>query len=155
MRLRHWTPSRRRVSLQVTSLLDMFTILLVFLLDALHVDDQGLVLEPTLELPASTARGEPAPAVHVALTSDAVLVEGVAVATLVGGRASPDALARGYVPGLPEAIAAAAATQPDDGRVLLVQADRRVPYATLDLLLRSAERQGFASIRLVVAQDLP
>src|SRR6056297_3359199 len=54
--------------LMLTSLLDMFTIILIFLIVSFEAEDYEFKLDPDLKLPESTASSVFKPAVNLALT---------------------------------------------------------------------------------------
>ena len=62
------------MSLQLTSLLDMFTIILVFLMVSFQAEDKDFVLHPDVKLPASDAKSPFKTGVNLAITSRAVIM---------------------------------------------------------------------------------
>lgn len=145
---------RRPMSLQLTSLLDMFTIILVFLLESFQAEDENFTLHAGLTLPESSARSAFKPAVNVALTTEGVLVEGTEVYELQAGAPKKADAAAGMVPAIADAIEAAWAareqTAEDEVIVASIQADEGIPYESLDLVMRSAAHVGCTRFRLVV-----
>jgi biopolymer transport protein ExbD len=145
---------RKAMSLQLTSLLDMFTIILVFLLESFQAQDEDFVLHAGLDLPESSARNPFKQAVNIAVDPTAVYVEGKKVYGLTEGAADPEDLDRPRVDPISDAIAAAwevrKASAGEDEPVATVQADQDLPYETLDLVLRSAADAGCARFRLVI-----
>jgi biopolymer transport protein ExbD len=143
-----WRKKAAPLQLQLTSLLDMFTIILVFLLESFQSEDQEFVLHAGLELPASSARNPFKKAVNIAVSPDSVFVDGVAVAPL-----GPDPTATDEIEAVTEAVRASWVAK-DDGSgeemVATLQADEGLPYETLDRVMRSAARAGCARFRLVV-----
>ena len=77
--------NKKQMSLQVTSLLDMFTIILVFLMVSFQAEDKDFVLNAEVKLPESTAKNPFKTAVNLAITRKAVLVEGKKIYDLVEG----------------------------------------------------------------------
>ncbi len=146
---------RRPMTLQLTSLLDMFTIILVFLLESFQAEDEDFTLHAGLTLPESTARSPFKPAVNVALSATAVFVEGDEVHPLRdGGRATKAEYDAGVLPAVADAVEAAwadrAASAESDEIVASIQADETIPYETIDLVMRSAAHRGCFRFRLVV-----
>lgn len=147
---------RRRppMTLQLTSLLDMFTIILVFLLESFQAEDEDFTLHAGLTLPESTARSPFKPAVNIALSTDAVFVEGEKVHPLIDGRPTDAELDLGVLENVSDAIEAAWAEHEagtDSAEMVAsIQADESVPYETVDLLMRSAAVRGCYRFRLVV-----
>lgn len=67
---------RGTVSLRLTSMIDMFTILLVFLLKSYSAEGDIMTMAKDLRLPESTSQKSPAVMSVVAVTRDWVLVDG-------------------------------------------------------------------------------
>jgi len=115
--------------LMLTSLLDMFTIILIFLIVSFEAEDYDFKLDPTLTLPESTARSVFKPAVNIAITPQSVLVDRVEVVKLVDGKATPEQYAAGEIPELVDALQKhyeriqAEAAPPDEAAEAPEQAD--------------------------------
>lgn len=151
---------RRRpklLSLQLTSLLDMFAILLVFLLVSFQADDKGFILHAGVDLPASTAGSPLKPGVNVAITEEAVYVEGYKVHYLQqGGRITDEELKEGRLEEVSRAIGViweSKKGEEDDDNIVLIQADQGLPYKTIHLVMRSAAHAGFYRFRLAVGKE--
>lgn len=143
---------RAPMSLQLTSLLDMFTIILVFLLQSFQAEDENFTLHSGLELPVSDSRNPFTRAVNIAVSPDGVYVEGASVHALEAGEASEADLAAETVSAIAEAVKTAADAQSLEGeaRVATIQADEEIPYDTIDLVMRSAALAGCYRFRLVI-----
>lgn len=155
MGMRTLRRKKRLMTLQLTSLLDMFTIILVFLLESFQAEDEDFVMHAGLELPASSARSPFKGAVNIAITTGEVLVEGASVLTLADGAATAEALAAGQVAVITDAVKAAWDSKPRDSEELVatIQADQALPYETIDLVMRSAGFAGCFRFRLVIAKE--
>ena len=147
--------------LMLTSLLDMFTIILIFLIVSFEAEDQEFKLNTDLKLPESSARSVFKPAVNIALTPEALLVERKPLVALKGGEFDASYYAQDDVPELEELLLRVYAAkyadlppeeleQEDGGAIILVQADRQIDYRTLFLVLKTAGRAGFVKYRLAV-----
>jgi biopolymer transport protein ExbD len=77
-------PGRRKTTedLDITSMMDMFTIILVFLLKNYATQDISVAASADLELPSSTADKNPELAVNLIVTKTQVIVDGVPVLDL-------------------------------------------------------------------------
>ena len=168
---------RRRVDrteLNVTSMMDLFTIILTFLLVSQASTDPTVAANDGLELPLSVADEALEVAVNVVVTQEQILVDGVRVAGL---QARPDELKPGYtvldVPSdaregatiapLLDALqekarlARSLAEQTGDpehafkGRVLL-QCDRALPYSLVRDVMITASRAEFSEFKFVVSK---
>jgi biopolymer transport protein ExbD len=151
--------------LMLTSLLDMFTIILIFLIVSFEAESYDFRLNPDLELPESTARSIFRPAVNLAVTNEGVIVEQQPILTLVNGKARDADYELGYVPelvshlqalyaqrtaGLAEIAPGSETGDEDDGTIVVLQADKDMDYRTLYLIMRSASQAGFTKHRLAV-----
>ncbi len=78
------TKKRVEVSqeLNITSMMDMFTIILVFLLKSYSTQDISVAASSDLELPLSTSAKEPQLAVNLIVTKTQIVVDGVPVLNL-------------------------------------------------------------------------
>ncbi len=151
--MRSFRKIRQPMTLQLTSLLDMFTIILVFLLQSFQAEDEELVLHAGLELPSSDARFPLAKGVHVAIAPDGVFIEGDQVVELSDGevlRSVPGELEMAEVVA---AISAVLETEEISGDIATIQADRAVPYDTVDRVMRSAARAGCGRFRIVIGKE--
>ena len=152
--------------LMLTSLLDMFTIILIFLIVSFEAESYEFRLNPDLTLPESTARSIFRPAVNLAVTTEGIIVEQQPVMPLTNGRARPSDYDAGHIPELVDHLAALyaerAAALPErsadaepgddeeDGTIVVLQADKEMDYRTLYLVMRSASQAGFTRHRLAV-----
>lgn len=153
-------PGGKAPALMLTSLLDMFTIILIFLIVSFEADDEKLELAPGIELPESSARIPLKPTVNVAITSDQILIENETIADLsryVGQEEIPElsaALKKIHDAryGQPPATTAndSADESAADEAILVVQSDKQIDYRTLYMVLRSAAQAGFFKYRLAM-----
>jgi len=152
-------------SLTLTPLLDMFTIILIFLIVSFEAQDKGFEPNDEVDLPESRARSVFKPAVNVSISGTGVSVEKEQTVELSGGEFDPKFYDQERVPPLVEklntyydAIKSEGET-PDvevpetDKPILLVQADRRLDYRTLYLVLRSGALAGFTKYRLAIMKE--
>lgn len=143
--------------LQVTSLLDMFTIILVFLMVSFQAADKDFVLNAELKLPPSTAKSPFKTGVNVAVTDKFVIVEGKKVYQLDDkGNVKDEDFEVGKIEAIEVAVQQAwdnRKKEEDDENVVVIQAERKLPYRTLHLIMRSAAYAGFYRFRLVVEKE--
>lgn len=152
-------PRKARPTLMLTSLLDMFTIILIFLIVSYDAQEMGFDLDTRLELPQSVASSVFKPAANVSISPVGVTVEGHPVARFTGGRPDPALSTGGSIPEVVEALEkvrvildAEAAERGDDPHdaIVMLQADKNLEYSTLYLVMRSARLAGFGKYRLAV-----
>lgn len=151
---------RGLLKLQLTSLLDMFTIILVFLLVSFQAEDKDFVLHSGLQLPVSSAQNPAKTAVNVAVAMDGVYVEGKRIYKLEeGGKLKAKPAEARHVPAVTKAVSKAweiKEQQPDfesDDRVVVIQSDKGMPYQTLHTVMRSAALAGFFRFRMIVEKE--
>src|SRR5437899_8629841 len=75
--------------LNITPMMDMMTILLVFLLKQFSVESAAASMSEGLQLPQSSIESMRPLAVNITITQSAVLVEGDGVTTVRAGAADP------------------------------------------------------------------
>ena len=71
-----------QANLKLTSMIDMFIILLVFLLKSFSASGDIMTVSPDLKLPDSTAEKEPIAASVIEITQEWVLLDGKKVASI-------------------------------------------------------------------------
>lgn len=173
---RRWRSGSKGPTLMLTSLLDMFTIILIFLIVSFEAEDNGFKLNPDLTLPESSARVDLKPAVNLAITGNKIFVEDRHIASLVNSQDRPARTPPGSQAGdqednqdgIPELAAAlkviyeerfaAAEGAASDGAaaeeaILVVQSDKQIDYRTLYRVLRSAAQAGFFKYRLAMLKN--
>ncbi len=143
-----------QMALQITSMADIFVIILVFLLKSYSVE--GLPYQPSVALnpPAAKGRVEKSDALKVEIAKSAVNLGGKNVATIDGFKfGKNDIDSDGASATLRRALAVShrtAATGPK-GAKLIVVADEGAPYETIKAVLAPAAREGYLEIQLAVS----
>lgn len=150
--------------IQITSMVDMFVILLVFLLKTYSTSPVNINPKEGLRIPESSAITDPIDVVKLIVSQDAVFVEDKKVMDLEHGRV-PASLADANDPSFMKALFAALDERAKlaksiskvndsfefDGKVLM-QADRDLPYALLQKVMYTSMMAGYADVKLAVAQ---
>ena len=134
-------------------MVDMFTILLVFLL--MNYSHAEVQLEPIqgLKLPSSDSMQNPSRAPKISLTKNELRVGEKVVATLSESKFAGtdlDAKDPEFVPTFFRELEAL--SEGDDGvkdGQMLLQADARLPYETLRKVFYTASMAGFPKLKLV------
>ena len=151
---RHARRLRWEGGLNLVSLMDIFTILVLFLLVQSTVPE----VFPTtrgLELPLSTARDQPRPTPTVYITPEAITVEGEAVlptreAAQAPGQILPSLVARLHQ--LQEAPVSGLQPQVHFRGWITILAHREIPFSLLRKVLESCSQAGYTQISLAVLQ---
>ncbi|MBN1155621.1 biopolymer transporter ExbD [candidate division KSB1 bacterium] len=153
------SPRKRnvQVSLKLTSMIDMFTILLVFLLKSFSAEGQIVTVSSDLQLPESTATRAPVPSSTIAITNDWLLVDGKQVASMAEVNSARHLL----IPNLAnelrqlrtvsETVGNMSADMGFTGKIS-IQGDREIPYIILKKVMYTCGQIGYNDILLTVMQ---
>lgn len=126
--------------LNLISLMDMFTILVIFLLFQTSGDGEALSIDKDVILPVSTATQLPRPALTITVTGGEVLVDGAAVADSRAVLKESDTV----ILALKERLAE---RKPDKVTIL---GDRSIPFALLKKVMVTSTDAGIEQISLAV-----
>jgi len=151
---RHHARSRRSVGLNLVSLMDIFTILVFFLL-VNSAEVQTLETPKDIKLPESIAENKPRETVVVHIAHDRVLLQGQPVATI----AEIEALDGNII----EPLKAALQSQTDRelresaaadaaSREVTILGDRELPYRVLKKIMATCTDADYGKLSLAVIQ---
>ena len=148
--------------LNITPMMDMMTIILVFLLKSFSSTTATITFDQNLQVPKSFTELKPKLAVTVTVTKKVILVEGDAIAPINAGRVDPAVKRDGengyYITPLVEILekharrekrVAEMSGQKFEGQLMLV-ADQTTPYRLLTEVIYSCGQAGYANYRLLV-----
>ncbi|QDK37330.1 biopolymer transporter ExbD [Bdellovibrio sp. NC01] len=158
-RRRRYEPNLKKNStfaLNITSMTDMFTILLVFLLQTYSTSDVQIIPENGLRLPSSASQSNPTEAIKLSLSGTALKIDQTKIADVKDAEFLPQDLEEkdtNFIKPLFEELDKLAKNSQDkagvkEGRILL-QADKELPYATLRKVMYTASMAGFPQLKLV------
>ncbi len=146
--------------LQITSMVDMFTIMLVFLLQSQSTSSTNITTDQKLKLPASTSTTEPIEALRVVVTEEAIFVESEKILDLQNKNINPkdlDPKDQNLASSLHQALLVHANRSRDiasknetvqfDGHVI-IQADEGLHYKLLRQVMYTCSAAGYADIKL-------
>jgi biopolymer transport protein ExbD len=138
-------------------MVDVFTVLLVFLLKSYSAEGTLTAAAQNLELPASTSSLSPQPTITITISEDALFVEDDRIGTLTDLRDGDTP----YIPALGKAlkvrvdkarlIAGSNPSHAFQGRVTIL-GDKNTPFATLERVMYTASMSEFGDIALAVYQ---
>lgn len=145
-------------TLNITSMTDMFTILLVFLLQTYSTAEVQLVPDSDLRLPSSATLTNPVEAIKISISSKALKLDQTTIAEVKNA----DFLAQdledkdsNFIKPLFAELDKIAKSEDlkdkehvKEGRILL-QADKDLPYSTLRKVMYTASMAGFPQLKLV------
>lgn len=146
--------------LQLTAMVDMFTILIVFLLKSFSTSSVTITPHKDLKLPNSTAYVQPIEALKLVVAMDGIYVDDKKVVEVVDGRIDKsqlDANDSEFVRTLYDELNKQADKSKDiagqnedvefEGKIIM-QADSRLDYGELKKVMYTASLAGFADMKL-------
>ena len=145
-----------KVSLNLTSMMDMFTILLVFLLEAFSMEGQLIHPSEYLTLPKSTVKQPPELALDVVVSKEWVMVNNQPVVPVAevekqSGLVIPELKAKLDVYAREAKKMEELYGTPFSGKVT-IQGDKDLPYETLIKVMATCGRAEYPNMRLAVYQ---
>ncbi|BES70433.1 hypothetical protein RE428_14510 [Marinobacter nanhaiticus D15-8W] len=150
---RHQRRGKQQSKLNLVSLMDIFTILVFFLMVNSSSDVQVINPDKGIQLPVSSADTPPDETLALTVTDQDIIVSGRPVL-------KRDALLRfeGEIePSLKQELdyqaQRAGTPPPETGRPITIVADRELPYELLKKIMSTCVEAGYASISLAVSQD--
>jgi biopolymer transport protein TolR len=150
---RSWRPrGREGGSVNLISMMDVLTVLLLFLLKSYSTEGQGVLPPAGVLLPTSTAQLPPQPSLVVAIDDDDILLGDQRVATVHEAEASGDP----GVPALAERLAAQRQAERASGaplaRTATIQGDRDIEFRVLKRVMLTLTESGYEDVSLAVFQ---
>ena len=148
--------------LQVTSMVDMFTIILVFLLKSYSTSAVQITPADGLKLPASTSTAEPVEALKLVVSKEGVYVGDEKIVTFQEGKPQHTDIDKSdskFITPLYKALDAEAEKSKTiakineamkfDGKIV-VQADQSLPYSVLKKVMYTSMLAGYADVKMAV-----
>jgi len=135
----------RVVSLSLTSMVDMFAVLVIFLLACTATVSQWIETGHNIQLPESKFSDTPPKAATLQIATDAIYGDDKAILPLSELTRGPisNAVIRNYLKALPKR------DDFKDGYVNIV-CDERVPFGVIKRIIASCQDAGFGNINLAV-----
>lgn len=155
-------PLNEDMALQITSMADIFTIILVFLLKSFSTSVTSISPSNDVVLPSALNSDEVVDSMKLEISPSVILIDDKPITTMREFRfeasdVERDGTARSLNSTLirerkkrPEKDAEGKPVNPSQ---ILVLADQKTPYATLKAVLNSASSSGFTEFKLVVVKD--
>lgn len=138
------------MDMNLVALIDVFTILIFFLLSSSGVET--LISPKAVDLPIASVEKDPEPAVLLVVSGDDILVDGRRVA----GVAEVEKSGSDVIPALEAELkllgqrTAVLEANRAEQRAVTIMADRQMPYSVLRKLMVSCARASFADVRFAV-----
>lgn len=148
-------PLTEEMSLQITSMADIFMILLVFLLKNYSTNLSNLSPSVATKLPVASSDNSIKDTLKLEISSHSILIDQKPVVSLSRFDFKPwDIQQNGFCDKLYHALFEERKRQPPNmDPNLLVLADEKTPYSTLKTVLASVASAGFVDLQLVVVQQ--
>lgn len=147
----HQTKKTRRMmvaGLMLTSMVDMFSLLVIFLLQSFSNSPEVMALSKGITLPAAVSAAAAIDAPLLTVTSDEVLVDHKPVGTVKDVIAKPEALVKSLVE-LKDSWKSSHQNEEFKGDIHL-QADRALSSTLISQIIGIVNSQGYASVHLAV-----
>jgi len=159
-------PEHEHQELNIYAMMDMMTILLVFLIQQFATTSANINQSAELQIPTSTSQRAAEPAIVVTISQNDVLVDGTRALSLRNGLVDPSQKNGGAnaflinpllepmqaKKDLLKLIAARNPQRPFTGEVQII-ADRHTPYRTLIEVVYTCGQAEFKNVRFVVIQQ--
>lgn len=145
----------KEVALKLTSMIDMFTILLVFLLKSYSAEGQIMSVSPDLNLPESTAQKAPQTTSIIAITEESILLDGKMLTTVNDvmnnkGLMIPELLTElQKLKNLSERVGELSSDIGFTGKIS-IQGDRELPYLIIKKIMFTCGKVGYNDMLLAV-----
>ncbi|MEW6382009.1 MAG: biopolymer transporter ExbD [bacterium] len=149
---------KRDAFVRLTSLIDVFTILLCFLIKSFSASPEVTLIAENLQLPVSTATQSPEVATTVSATREAVLLNGEFVDTIENFRSQKEMLnSRLYEKLIQDKERFLLIARENPGQLkfrgkIIIQADKKIPYQVIKKLIYTSGQAEFGKISLHVLQ---
>jgi biopolymer transport protein ExbD len=134
---------------QLTSLVDVMAIILVFLIKTFSTEGNIITPSSDLELPVSTSAKQPSPRWSIEIARDHILSDGSLIASSKGYEKS-DSL---FIPELHRWLVNKRRLRSDTTSKALIQCDRDVPYAVVKKVMYTCSRANFVDFSVLVIRE--
>ena len=144
-------------TLRLTAMIDMFTILLVFLLKSFSVEGEIMSVAKDLRLPESTAQTPPKAAPILVVTNEWIILDGTPVEKVETVMTQRDNIINSLktqlqqIRAFSESLAQLNANMRFKGNIA-IQGDKEIPFGLLKKIMFTCGQVGFNDMLLVVNQ---
>lgn len=149
---------QRTEGLRITSMMDILTVLLLFLLKSFVAEGEVVTPAPGVELPQSISQDSPEASLVIAIAGDRISIGGETIVALdqtIDGGLGDRLVIEELVAALDHArvqqtaIATRRGSDTWEGRVT-IQGDRDMSFAVLQRVMYTCNQSGFADVALAV-----
>lgn len=131
---------------QMTSLIDILTLLLVFLIQSFNAEGTLVTPSSDLTLPLSSSKQQPSPSLMVEITRDAVVADGRKLAANASFAASPDLLVGGVYEWLTR-------RKTGESKQIIIQCDRDLEFNIVKRVMYTCSKAGFTDFSVLVIEE--
>jgi len=143
--------SSKPIMLNLNSMMDMLTIILVFLLSNISAEEQDFVLARDLTLPSSTSPLGFTKAVQVKLTRSELMVEDTFVAKVSHNKIVGVEVDGGKIVPLYNMLQRyRSLSKNSEQNTVVFQADKEFPFDLLNMVMRTAAMAGYPNFRFAI-----
>ncbi len=146
---RHHGRHKMVATLNLTALMDIFTILLIFLL-VNNNNAAKLPEDQDIQLPESTAQELPNDVLIIQVSATNVIIDGRKIADTQAVKVQEERTVDALVEELKFRASRALALDSEEEREVMIQADRDVPYAVIKKLMRSCMETPYTKVAFAV-----
>jgi biopolymer transport protein ExbD len=159
-RSKRFDPRRGQGGITMTSLMDILTTLLLFVLKSFVIEGEAVTPVPGVTLPESTSHDVAQSAVVIAIFDDVVMMDGEVVATVSKASKSRDLMIKPLAARLEAARETSLEIarhrgEPEEeflGKVS-IQGDREIHFAILQRVMFTCSQSGYENIALAVIES--
>lgn len=150
--MQHFKQLNGGSELNLVSMMDIFTILVFFLL--VSTSSQNLPSTKNLKLPTTVSQKQPEETLLVEVTKDSILVQGVQVTTVAVALSSSDTLITPLGKELKFHASKVLLGQPanTEKRAVTIMGDENIPYQLLKKILATCSNEGYTQIAFAAYQ---
>jgi biopolymer transport protein TolR len=136
---------------QMTSLIDILTLLLVFLIQSFNAEGTLVTQSPDLELPVSSSSKTPSPSLTLEVTRGDVIAEGKKLATLDSFKSSKDLLISGLFNWLSHRKSGVSDTA--SRKPIIIQCDKELEFNIVKRVLYTCSKAGYSDFSVLVVEE--
>jgi len=142
----------------MTSLMDILTCLLLFVLKSVVLEGEVINPMPGVDLPESTSNNSPRTSIAIAIFDDVVMMDGEVIASVSKAKSSNALLIAPLAHRLDEAYEKSveiAKLRGDEGEFrgkIAIQGDKDIDFAILQRVMYTCSHSGFEEISLAVLE---
>jgi biopolymer transport protein TolR len=134
---------------QMTSLIDILTLLLVFLIQSFNAEGTLITPSSDLVLPSSSSKKQPSPSIMLEVTRDGVVAEGKQLAENKSFAGSADFLITSVYDWLARKKNKTAAQQ----KKIIIQCDRDIEFNIVKRVMYTCSKAGFTDFSVLVIEE--